>query len=92
MASYVELPVGTDLLADRAGNLQRGATVDVTLRDSATLATHYKSDGTSGTTGGLIVRSDGTVGSSTERRYFKSGVPVDVTVAGRSRKVEPLSA
>jgi hypothetical protein len=92
MASYVELPVGTDLLADRAGNLQRGATVDVTLRNSLTLATHYKSDGTGGTTGGLIVRSDGTVGSSTERRYFKSGVSVDVTVAGRTRKVEPLSA
>jgi hypothetical protein len=92
MAIYVELPLGADLLQDRDGNLQSGATATVVLRGTATPATHAKSDGTTATTGGLIVRSDGSIGSTTERRYFQAGIPVDVTIAGRTRRVEPVAA
>lgn len=92
MPTFVELPVGSDLIQDRAGNVQKGATATVKLRDTATTAPHYKADGTDVSTGPLIVRGDGTIGTINERRYFPSGQPVDVTVAGRTRKVEPLSA
>jgi hypothetical protein len=90
----VEIPAPGDLVIDALGNVLTGRSVTLKLAGTSTDATHYSAltAGTS-TTGGLVTGTDGTiVDGSGVRRYVDSGVPLDMTVAGRSRRLEPRAA
>jgi hypothetical protein len=90
----VEIPAPGDLIMDEAGNVLEGVAVTLTLAGTVTDATHYSAPtGGTSATGGLVTASDGTiVDGSGNRRYVTSGQALDLTIAGRSRQIEPVSA
>lgn len=90
----VEIPAPADVVQDAQGNALSGRSVTLKLAGTSTDVTHYSalSGGTSAT-GGLVTWTDGTVrDGSGNRRYIDSGAAVDMTVAGQTRQLEPLSA
>jgi hypothetical protein len=90
----VEIPAPGDLIMDEAGNVRVGVTVSLTLAGTVTAATHYSAlTGGTSATGGLVTASDGTiVNGAGNRRYVTSGQALDLTIAGRTRQIEPNSA
>lgn len=90
----VEIPAPADVVTDTQGNVLSGRSVTLKLAGTATDVTHYSElTGGSSTTGGLVTHTDGTVrDGSGNRRYIDSGQSVDITVAGVTRQVEPISA
>jgi hypothetical protein len=90
----VEIPAPGDLIMDTSGNVRVGVAVSLKLAGTGTDATHYSAlTGGTSTTGGLVSGVNGDVvdGSGT-RRYVDSGVAMDMTVSGRLKQLEPLSA
>lgn len=79
---------------DSAGNVRVGVAVTLNIAGTGTAATHYSAlTGGTSTTGSLVTGSDGTiVDGSGNRRYVDEGVSLDLTIAGRSRRIEPISA
>jgi hypothetical protein len=92
--SRVEIPAPGDLIMDAAGNVQSSVAVSLTLAGTATAVTHYSAlTGGTSTTGGLVTSTAGTiVNGSGNVRYIDSGNPVDMTVAGATRRIQPVSA
>jgi hypothetical protein len=90
----VEFAPPADLVIDAAGNVLTGRTVTAKLAGTATLVTHYSAlTGGTSTTGGLFTGTDGTIVDGTgARRYVDSGISIDLTISGRSRQVEAISA
>lgn len=90
----VEIPAPGDLIMDDAGNVRSNVTVSLKLAGTSTDVTHYSAlTGGTSTTGGLKSGSDGTiVDGSGNRRYIDSGAALDLTIDGRSRQLDPISA
>jgi hypothetical protein len=90
----VEIPAPGDLIMDSAGNVRVGETVTLTLAGTGTAATHYSAlTGGTSTTGGLVSGAVGdVVDGSGNRRYVDSGIPMDMTISGRLKRLEPMSA
>jgi hypothetical protein len=90
----VEIPAPGDLIMDSAGNVRVGVTVTLTLAGTGTAATHYSAlTGGTSTTGGLVSGAVGdVVDGSGNRRYVDSGIPMDMTISGRLKRLEPMSA
>lgn len=95
--SRVEIPAPGDLVLDDDGfslNVAANLPVSLTLAGTGTAATHYSAlTGGTSTTGGLITDFDGTIiDGSGGRRYVDSGVALDMTISGRTKRLEPISA
>jgi hypothetical protein len=90
----VDIPAPGDLIMDSAGNVRVGEAVSLKLAGTSTDATHYSAlTGGTSTTGGLVSGSDGTiVDGSGNRRYVDSGIALDMTILGRTKQLEPISA
>jgi hypothetical protein len=92
--SRVEIPAPGDLIMDTAGNVL-AASVSLKIAGTSTDATHYSAlTGGTSTTGGLVSSaSDGTiVDGSGNRRYVDDGTSLDLTILGRTRRIEPVAA
>lgn len=90
----VEIPAPGDLIMDSAGNVRVGVSVSLTLAGTGTNVTHYSAltAGTS-TTGGLVSGVAGdVVDGSGNRRYIDDGIPTDMTISGRTKRLEPTSS
>src|SRR4051812_47814556 len=90
----VEIPAPGDLVIDTQGNVLSGRAVTLKLAGTATVATHYSAlTGGTSTTGGLVTATDGTiVDGSGNRRYVNAGQSLDLTIASRTRRIEPRAA
>lgn len=93
MSEWIELPAPADVVIDRAGNVRAFVPVAVKIAGTSTDVTHAADQaGGSSSTGSLFVRSDGSIGSMTARRFFESGQAIEITPEGGLTRLVQLTA